>query len=218
MADKLIRIERHFELTKDDSESGEFEGYASVFDTEDSYGEFIAKGAFKKGLQKLAKEKRKLKMLWNHNRDEVIGTYTEAHEDDNGLYVRGRFTRGVRRADETHLLMKDGAVDSMSIGAYVIKFNEDVKAKKITYTELHLREVSPVTFPALDAARVVSVKSLSEVSDLAELERHLRDVGGFSHDQAKAIIAKSKALTPQRDVAGQADLELIRQTINILKG
>ena len=218
MADKLIRIERHFELTKDDNESGEFEGYASVFDTEDSYGEFIAKGAFKKGLQKLAKEKRKLKMLWNHNRDEVIGTYTEAHEDDKGLYVRGRFTRGVRRADETHLLMKDGAVDSMSIGAYVIKFNEDVKAKKITYTELQLREVSPVTFPALDAARVVSVKSLSEVSDLAELERHLRDVGGFTHDQAKAIIAKSKALTPQRDVAGQADLKLIRQAINNLKG
>ena len=216
MADKLIRIERHFELTKDDSDSGEFEGYASVFDTEDSYGEFIAKGAFKKGLQKLAKEKRKLKMLWNHNRDEVIGTYTEAHEDDKGLYVRGRFTRGVRRADETHLLMKDGAVDSMSIGAYVIKFNEDVKAKKITYTELQLREVSPVTFPALDAARVVSVKSLSEVSDLAELERHLRDVGGFTHDQAKAIIAKSKALTPQRDVAGQA--EKLRQAINNLKG
>lgn len=216
MADKLIRIERHFELTKDDSDSGEFEGYASVFDTEDSYGEFIAKGAFKKGLQKLAKEKRKLKMLWNHNRDEVIGTYTEADEDDKGLYVRGRFTRGVRRADETLLLMRDGAVDSMSIGAYVIKFNEDVKAKKITYTELQLREVSPVTFPALDAARVVSVKSLSEVSDLAELERHLRDVGGFTHDQAKAIIAKSKALTPQRDVAGQADK--IRQAINNLKG
>lgn len=216
MTDKLIRIERHFELTKDDSESGEFEGYASVFDTEDSYGEFIAKGAFKKGLQKLAKEKRKLKMLWNHNRDEVIGTYTEAAEDDKGLYVRGRFTRGVRRADETHLLMKDGAVDSMSIGAYVIKFNEDVKAKKITYTELQLREVSPVTFPALDAARVVSVKSLSEVSDLAELERHLRDVGGFTHDQAKAIIAKSKALTPQRDVAGQA--AMLRQALNNLKG
>ena len=215
---QLIRIERHFELNRSDDDSGEFEGYASVFDTEDSYGEFIAKGAFKKGLQRLAKEKRKLKMLWNHNRDEVIGTYTEAHEDDKGLYVRGRFTRGVRRADETHLLMKDGAVDSMSIGAYVIKFNEDVKAKKITYTELQLREVSPVTFPALDAARVVSVKSLSEVSELAELERHLRDVGGFTHDQAKAIIAKSKALTPQRDVAGQADLKLIRQAINNLKG
>lgn len=216
MADKLIRIERHFELTKDDSESGEFEGYASVFDTEDSYGEFIAKGAFKKGLQKLAKEKRKLKMLWNHNRDEVIGTYTEAHEDDKGLYVRGRFTRGVRRADETHLLMKDGAVDSMSIGAYVIKFNEDVKAKKITYTELQLREVSPVTFPALDAARVVSVKSLSDIDDLASLEHHLRDVGGFSNEEAKAIIAKSKALTPQRDVAGEADK--LRQAIKNLKG
>ena len=215
---QLIRIERHFELNRSDDDSGEFEGYASVFDTEDSYGEFIAKGAFKKGLQRLAKEKRKLKMLWNHNRDEVIGTYTDAAEDDKGLYVRGRFTRGVRRADETHLLMKDGAVDSMSIGAYVVRFTEDTKAKKTTYTELQLREVSPVTFPALDAARVVSVKSLSEVDDLAELERHLRDVGGFSHDQAKAIIAKSKALTPQRDVAGQADLELIRQTIKNLKG
>ena len=63
MADKLIRIERHFELTKDDSDSGEFEGYASVFDTADSYGEFIAKGAFKKGLQKLAKEKLNMRTV-----------------------------------------------------------------------------------------------------------------------------------------------------------
>jgi HK97 family phage prohead protease len=204
MRNQFVKIERRFTVTKALSDDGTFEGYASVFDIEDHGGDTVRKGAFKAGLQKLVKEKRTLKMLWNHDRYQPIGKFTEAEEDGKGLFVTGKLTLGVQKADETRLLMLDEAVDSMSIGGYVVKEQVDNKTFKRDLLEIELREISPVTFPALDAARIVSVKSLSEVGDLPELEAYLRDVGGFSAKDAKTIISKAKAATPRRDVGDAA--------------
>jgi HK97 family phage prohead protease len=199
---QFVKVDRKFTITKALSEDGTFEGYASVFDIEDHSGDTVRKGAFKKGLEKAIKEKRTLKMLWNHDRYQPIGKYTDASEDDKGLWVAGKLTLGVQKADETRLLMLDDAVDSMSIGGYVIKELWDNKTGKRDLLQIELREISPVTFPALDAARITAVKSISDIGDLPELERYLRDVGGFSTKDAKAIISKAKAATPQRDVDG----------------
>lgn len=214
MKQEFVKIERAFTMTKALSDDGTFEGYASVFDIEDHGGDTVRKGAFKAGLQKLVKEKRKLKMLWNHDRYQPIGVYTAADEDAKGLWVAGKMTLGVQKADETRLLMLDEAVDSMSIGGYVVKELWDNKMLKRDLLEIELREISPVTFPALDAARITSVKSISDIGDLPELEAYLRDVGGFSVKQAKAIISKAKAANLQRDVDGAA--KLLKAAINNL--
>ena len=207
MADRLIKLERDFTFTKAINDDGVFEGYASVFDTEDHHGDTVKKGAFMAGLKKLAKEKRKIKMLFNHDRFLPLGVFKEADEDAQGLYVLGKLTLGVQKADETRLLMKDEAIDSMSIGGYVRKELVDQKTWKRDLLEIELKEISPVVFPALDAARIVSVKSI-EGMDLAKLEAHLRDVGGFSYKEAKAIISCAKSATSQRDVdEGSAELK-----------
>jgi HK97 family phage prohead protease len=210
---RLIKVERHFTVTKSLNEEGIFEGYASTFNEEDNHGETVLKGAFKKGLAKYAREKRRVKLLWQHDRHSPIGVVKEAHEDDTGLYFRGKLTRGVQKADEAHLLMQDEAIDSVSIGAYVILADEDRKTFKVKYKELELREISPVTFPALDSARITSVKSLEAVSDLAALEAHLREVGGFSHNEAKLIIAKAKGVTGQREVERTASINNLLSTL-----
>src|SRR5690606_26656153 len=44
MSDKFIKLERDFTITKSLDEAGEFEGYASVFDTEDHHGDTVKKG------------------------------------------------------------------------------------------------------------------------------------------------------------------------------
>jgi hypothetical protein len=62
-------------------------------------------------------------------------------------------------------------------------------------------EISPVTFPANRLARVASVKSIDELSRLSEIESYLRDVGGFSHREAKAIVARIKS-ADSRDADG----------------
>lgn len=199
MSDKFIKLERDFSITKSLDESGQFEGYASVFATEDHHGDTVKKGAFKKGLQKLAKENRKIKMLFNHDRFLPLGVFKEADEDDKGLYVRGKLTLGVQKADETRLLMLDDAIDSMSIGGYIRKEVVDQKTWKRDLHEIDLREISPVVFPALDAARIISVKSLADGCSLGEVEAVLRDVG-FSVKDCKRLISIIKGVESPRDV------------------
>ena len=207
MDHNFVKLERDFTITKAVDENGIFEGYASVFDVEDHHGDTVKKGAFGAGLKKLIKEGRKIKMLFNHDRHTPLGVFKEADEDDKGLYVRGKLSLGVQKADETLILMKDEAIDSMSIGGYVRKEYLDQKTWKRDLIEIELKEISPVVFPALDAARIVSVKSIEQLSDLGQLEAHLRDVGGYSVKAAKAIIAKARTATSLRDVDdGSANL------------
>lgn len=202
---RFAKQEVEFNLTKALSEDGTFEGYASTFGNEDSGGDVIRKGAFKVGLEKMKKDGRKIKMLWQHDRYTPIGTFPEFSEDSKGLWVKGKLTLGVQKADETRLLMLDEAVDSMSIGGYVVKELYDNKTFKRELLEIELREISPVTFAANDKARIEAVKSLEEAVTIGELEAYLRDVGGFSVKEAKAVISKAKSCaTPPRDVAGVA--------------
>lgn len=216
MNNQFVKVERNFTVTKSLDDDGEFEGYASVFATEDHHGDTVSKGAFKNGLRKLVKEKRTVKMLFNHDRFHPIGVFKEADEDDTGLYVRGKLTLGVQKADETRLLMLDGAIDSMSIGGYVRKELFDNKTLKRELQEIELREISPVVFPALDAARIVSVKSLADDADIGDVEAVLRDAG-FSRKESKRLISIIKGVAPQRDVDG-ATIKQLQDAINNLKG
>lgn len=219
MADKFIKIERNFTLTKALNDAGEFEGYASMFAIEDHGGDTVKKGAFKVGLQKLAKEGRKLKMLFNHDRFSPIGVFKEADEDDKGLYVRGKLTLGVQKADETRLLMLDEAIDSMSIGGYVRKELTDMKTGKRDLQEIELREISPVVFPMLDQARILSVKSLPDDASIADVELLLRDVG-FSLKDSKRLISITKGATSHRDVGqiAASDIDNLHRILKSIKG
>ena len=212
---RFAKQEVDFTITKALSEDGTFEGYASTFGNEDSGGDTIRKGAFKAGLEKLRKEKRKIKMLWQHDRYTPIGGFPVFDEDSKGLWVQGKLTLGVQKSDETRLLMLDDVIDSMSIGGYVIKELWDNKTFKRELLEIELREISPVTFAANTQARIEAVKSLEEAVTIGELEAYLRDVGGFSAKEAKAVISKAKSCTPQRDVAGFA--RTLQSAIDLLK-
>lgn len=214
---RIITLDRHFEFKTKADDSGTFEGYASTFGNEDTYGDTIMPGAFVESLKKTKAAGQVVKMLWNHSRQEPIGVYTKAAEDSKGLHVEGKFTKGVKRAEETHLLMKDGAIDSMSIGGYVTKELYDNKTGKSQLHEIDLQEISPVTFPANVQARVGTVKSIENFVTLSELEAHLRDAGGFSAKEAMAIIARVKGFAvPVRDASDDA-AKIIRQAINQLK-
>lgn len=192
-----------FDFRKNMNEHGVFEGYASTFGNVDYYGETIAAGAFKKSLAAIKKSGSLVKMLWQHNPSNPIGVFETVQEDANGLYVKGALTLGVPQADQAYLLLKSGAVDAMSIGGRVGA--RDPKDSNII-TEIDLREISLATFPANDKARVDTVKSIKC------LESYLRDEGGFSAKEAKAIISKAKSFASQRDVVG-----IVKSTIDELR-
>lgn len=138
-----------------DAGEGSFTGYASRFDAEpDHYGDVIAKGAFVRSL----KAGRVPVMLWQHDPSAPIGVWVEVKEDADGLYVEGKLTLETVRGREAYALLKAGALNGLSIG-FDVRGEERTKGGGRRLTDLELYEISLVSIPALDAARVTSVKS-----------------------------------------------------------
>lgn len=190
------------------NDSGEFEGYGSVFGVEDSYGDVVVRGAFAESLERWKEKGRLPAMLWQHNMSEPIGIYTEMREDETGLYVKGRLLIDADPlAKRAHGHMKAGSLTGLSIG-YILDDYEYDKEKGIWILKaIDLWEVSPVTFPANDEARISDVKSLLERGETpppSKVEKALREVG-FSGTQAKAFMAKGySAITPREAGADEA--------------
>ena len=192
------------------SESGEFEGYGSVFGVKDSYDDIVVPGAFSNSLARWKEKGAWPAMLWQHKMDEPIGVYAEMQEDDVGLYLKGKLLiDDDPLAKRAHAHMKAGSITGLSIG-YMLKDWEYDRAKEAwMLKELDLWEVSLVTFPANDEARISDVKSAfarGETPSPKSIERVLRDVG-LSRSQAKAFMAEGYGALSQRDV-GDVDAAL----------
>jgi HK97 family phage prohead protease len=172
------------------TDDGTFSGYGSVFGNVDGGGDIVEKGAFSASLERLKSEDRVLPVLWQHKTDEPIGDWASLIEDDHGLKGDGQLWVDVApTAKVAHRGMKTRAVTGLSIG-YVVK-NEtyDHKSGITILHELDLKEISLVTFPMNDLARVDAVKSALEAGDMPtiqQFEKFLREAG-FSKTQAVAI-------------------------------
>ena len=188
-----------FEIKREPDEDGVFEGYASTFGNVDNGMDMIERGAFRKSLG----SGRKVKMLWQHDSGKVIGVWDEMREDERGLYVKGRLLKDVTLGREAMALMRAGAIDSMSIGYRTIEAVPEAGGRVRKLTEVDLFEVSVVTFPMNEMARVTDVKSIRTER---EFEAFLRDAG-YSRKEAAAITLHGfKAIAGQRD-AGSDDAQ-----------
>ena len=201
-------------------EDGTFTGYGSVFGNVDAYGDIVEAGAFAKSI-----EKKKPALLWQHDPTQPIGVWEEISEDKHGLLMRGRLLIGkVAKATEARELLKAGAISGLSIGYMPVRWEYDKAPKEGSddeksrsrvrrLKEIDLWEVSLVTFPANDAARVTGVKNLATIQDV---EENLRDAG-YSRTEAKGLISRIKDL--QRDAENRSHaVQTIRSTIEYLKG
>lgn len=188
---------------KADGDALAIEGYGSTWGGEpDSYGDVVAKGAFKDSLKS-----RMPKMLYQHRSDKLCGVWEEAKEDGKGLYLNGRFINTTVGRD-AYEEAKSGALDSMSIGFRTLADEHSKDGKVRTLTKIDLFEVSLVTFPANGNALITGVKDdVTVPATIREFEDLLRDAGGFSREQAKAIAARGfKALDAQREAEDLAPI------------
>ena len=129
---------------------GRFEGYASLFGVRDAGGDTVMRGAFAKSLR--ARRAGGVKMLYQHQAAEPLGVWSEIYEDGAGLFVRGRIIADVSRGREVLSLMREGALDGLSIGFKTVRAARAAGGRQIL--EADLWEVSVVTFPMLSGARV----------------------------------------------------------------
>lgn len=194
---------RDFDLSvKSVADDGTFDGYGSVWGVVDSYQEVVAPGAFTDSLAELAAKGRPVPVLWQHRSDTPIGIWDKLEEDDHGLRGEGSLlVEDVAQAREAHALMKRRAVTGLSIGYWVRESSFDEKTGIRTLTKLDLVEISLVTFPANDDARVEAVKfklAHGELPTDREFEKFLREAG-FSKTRAAGVACHGLAEVRRRE-------------------
>lgn len=199
-------FDRPFEI-KEVSDTGVFTGLGSVFGNLDRGDDIVQAGAFTKSVAALKTQGRMPAMLWQHNTDEPIGAYKSMQETADGLIVQGQLALKTQRGAEAYELMKMGAIGGLSIGGWVTGANYDNKNDIRTITEFELWEVSVVTFPMNDEARIAAVKSVDQIEDFKSACDYLRNACGCSRTEATAIVARLKALT-LRNAAASDSAEL----------
>lgn len=190
------------------NDDGFFSGYGSVFGVVDSYNEVVAPGAFSESLEELKVKNRKVPVLWQHKTDTPIGVWTDLQEDNKGLLGDGQLiVPDVPKAVEARALMAAGAVTGLSIGYYVRQSSYDEKTGIRTLLKLELVEISLVTFPANDDARIDVIKSKlahGTLPTLPEFERFLREAG-FSKTEAAVVANRGLSHLLQGEPASLAN-------------
>lgn len=136
---------------------GMFEGYASLFGVPDLARDTVMPGAFRQTLA--GQPAHRVKLLWQHDPSEPVGIWSMIAEDSKGLRCQGQLNLDVQRGRELYALMKQGAVNGLSIGFKTVRARKDASGSR-QLLAVDLWEISLVTFPLLTDARVSSVKTL----------------------------------------------------------
>lgn len=229
----IIRREYAAEITlaqaAEASEAGIIEGYASVFNVVDSYGEMIAPGAFARTISAWKAKGRPVPVLWQHDTRAPIGATTALEEDERGLRVKAQLlVDEVAQAKEAHALAKAQVLGGLSIGFSIPRKTAE-GTPSISYDqerdiwvihEVRLWEYSLVTFPANEFATIDAVKmapaaiqtklleaAAEQAKAAAAIERHLRDL---------RVILGQPAAAPAATDRLSAQAALIREAARIL--
>jgi uncharacterized protein len=173
---------------KVDEEHGTIEAYVSIFNNVDLGGDKILPGAFAESIAK------KLPVgCWSHNWDEPIAKTLEAREDEKGLYIKAKLIKGVQRADEAYLLLKEGVITEFSIGFRIQEYSwekEDGKEDEIrVIRKIKLYEWSPVLAGMNPDTELIGVKN--------EKPKENRKCKFIKHSEKCAIIYFSDGTTEE---------------------
>src|SRR5690606_19522325 len=121
--------------------------------------------------------------------------------DARGLFVRGKLATGVAKARDVLELMRDGALDGLSIGFRTVRAVKEPRTGIRRIKKADLWEISVVTFPMLPEARVEKVKG-GLLPSPREFERWLTRDAGLTRSEAKTVISCGFAhLLRERDAA-----------------
>jgi uncharacterized protein len=143
----------------------QIQGYASVFSCIDQAHDIIKAGAFKNTIEKL---NYSIKLLWQHDTNNPIGSITQIKEDNYGLFIKAIITTKTQVGRETAELIKSGIVNGLSVGIMPKKATINSKGYN-EISEAILYEVSVVTFPANIHAKINSIYEKPESDNLMQL-------------------------------------------------
>lgn len=202
----------NFEI-KEVTKAGAFAGYGSVYNVVDQGDDVMAPGCFAESLAACAAKGIMPAMLWQHRAGEPCGVYQSMKEDPTGLYLEGKLALKTQRGAEAYELLQMKALSGLSVGFMTRDDSVDRVSGVRTVKKADLWEVSLVTFPMNDAARISAVKSINDITDFKSAERYLRESGSYSRSEATALVARIKSLA-QRDSVADDEVQQVLAAIS----
>lgn len=178
-----------------------FDREATVNDGVGPYREVFRMGSFARTLKGAgAAERVKFYTVHGHRQNRLpIGKALSLREDPAGL-VGEFYVSATRDGDEALELVRDGVLDSFSVGFSKVRERAD-KSGLVERLEVKLREVSLVAHPAYEGALVAGVRH--QLSD-EELERFI----ALAQDLATQRSELANSTSHPEPAATQDDSEL----------
>lgn len=99
------------------------------------------------GAMRTGERQTSMPLLYNHNRDDVIGVVESIGIEGNKGYADVRFAKNAR-GQEIFDLVQDGILRNVSFMYRVFKYEEDVERDLVLATDWEPYEISVVTVPA----------------------------------------------------------------------
>lgn len=137
-----------------------FEGYASIFNNVDSYGEMILYDSVDcyNSNNDNKNNNNEIIILWQHLTEYPIGKTIHISKDENGVFIKGKILTDIKKGFETYRLMKEGVVNGLSIGFIPINSYYDKNNIKVL-SKIKICEISVVCFPANAEALITDIKN-----------------------------------------------------------
>ena len=187
---EIRRLDSQAEWKTVGGDTGELEGYASVFGNVDQGGDIVLPGAFKRTLHDWSHAKQPLPLLADHQltTEGVIRSVTKASEDHFGLRVRARFSSDPK-AQSVRTKMVEGHIRGMSF-TYEPKrsYRGEKDGKQVRYLqEVRVFEATVTPFPmnqlAVANAKAGPDEHAEAAARLQQLEQWAAGV------EARAVLA-----------------------------
>jgi HK97 family phage prohead protease len=218
-------------LFKDvDGKKGIVTGYFANFDSLDSDGDVIKKGAFAKTIQATGPQsaKPRIKHLLNHDPSQPLGVITALKEDDKGLYYESKLGNHALGIDFIKMV-ESNLISEHSIGYQTKTYNqvtswEDYKEGMIKreLTELKLWEGSSLTaWGANSNTPLTGMKSI-EVNKLLgkseAIEKFCRDSKATDETIETLLIYNKQLLQTITELTSkQSEVSIVNDTVEVVK-
>jgi hypothetical protein len=121
-----------------------------------------------------------------------LGIVTEYKRTENGVWIKSEIIKGIKFNDDIVAKARHGEYGGLSIGykATEVEWIGPIRVIK----ELRIRDASLVVFPMNESAVLTGVKNIEGLETLKDIEKNLREEGGYSRKATEAIISKIKSL------------------------
>jgi HK97 family phage major capsid protein/HK97 family phage prohead protease len=198
-----------FDLKFDGGDTGAFEGLAAGYGNVDHGGDVFEPGVFASSLAEHKSAGTRPALLWSHNPDEPIGVIDHLAETADGLTIKGRLALETTKGREARAFARIGAVTGLSVGFYTKQSTRNAQGVR-RITAAHLGEVSFVTSPMNDRARLASVKAADAATSKEKHMEKTTDAATEDADLKTKMTDLEKSLADAVKRADDLELKMTR--------